>query len=170
MTDHPASALNIIGAAALLVADEMSSAVETETGLSGIAAAALISISHAPGEPIDFLAKSLRRSHSAVVRLVGTLADQGYLEKSGADDGRAVSLGLTRTGKQLVRRALKVRQDTLAKLFGSFSGPEINKLQLLGERLIDVTVSDPLHAMWICRLCDGEACDPCPMERLGEEA
>ena len=163
------AALNVIGAAALLVADDIIQAVEAETGLAAISAAALVSIAHAPGAPIDYLAKSLRRSHSAVVRLVATLVDQGYAEKHAAQDGRAVSLALTRAGRQVVKKALARRQETLQRLFASLPSAQIDALEKAARTLIDTQVTDELGAMWICRLCDGEACDPCPMAVLEDE-
>lgn len=163
---HSPAALNVIGAATLLVADEITRVVEEETGLAAISAAALVSIGHAPGEPIDFLAKSLRRSHSAVVRLVSALVDQGYVEKRASTDGRAVSLELTRAGRGVARKALQRRQEVLGQLLQPFSGAEITRLETAARRLIETRATDALQAMWICRLCDGEACDPCPMEAL----
>ena len=170
MPEQPSlAALNIIGAAALLVADEITRAVEAESGLAAISVAALVSIAHAPGEPIDFLAKSLHRSHSAVVRLVATLVDQGYAEKRAAPDGRAVSLELTRSGRLVVKKVLARRQQTLQRLFGTLPSTQVNLLEKAARRLIEAGATDELQAMWICRLCDGEACDPCPMSIFEQE-
>ncbi len=160
------AALNVIGAAALLIADEMTHAVEAETGLAVISAAALVSIAHAPGEPIDFIAKSLRRSHSTVVRLIASLVEQGYVEKRSAVDGRAVSLELTRSGRAVVRKTLLQRQEVLQSMMEPFSTTEVGRLEAASRRLIELHATDEIRAMWICRLCDGEACDPCPMQVL----
>lgn len=171
MADSPispasATALNLIGAATLLIADELTTAVEEESGLAAISAAALVSIAHAPGEPIDYIARSLRRSHSAVVRLVAALVEQGYVEKRASSDARAVSLELTRSGRQTVRRVLARREAVLRTLIQPLSAAERSRLESISRRLIESHTTDELQAMWVCRFCDGEKCDPCPMATL----
>jgi len=154
---------NLFGAASLFVADEIALAVESETGLSSITVGALVSVAHAPGESIDFLATTLRRSHSTVVRLVGGLVEQGLMSRAAGVDARVVSLELTRTGKQMVRKALATRAQVLDGLLDKLDPGERDALESLSRKLIETNVEDEAHALWICRLCDGEACDPCPM-------
>ncbi len=154
---------NVFGAMALFAGDRISTAVESETGLNGITVSALVSIAHAPGESIDFLATTLRRSHSTVVRLVGGLVDQGLVSRGSGVDARVVSLELTRSGKQMVRKALASRVLVLDELLSKLDPVERDTLETLSWKLISSNVEDEAHALWICRLCDGEVCDPCPM-------
>jgi DNA-binding MarR family transcriptional regulator len=134
-----------------------------ETGLNNIAVAALVSIAHAPDESIDFLATTLRRSHSTVVRLVGSLVDQGLVSRNAGVDARVVSLDLTKAGKQMARKALASRTQVLDGLLAKLDRKERDTLESLSRKLIVSNVESEAEAMWICRLCDGEHCDPCPM-------
>jgi MarR family transcriptional repressor of emrRAB len=163
------SDLNVVGALALYAAQEIARAVEAETQLNGVAASALVTIGHAPGESIDFLARVLRRSHSAVVRLVGGLVDRGLVARSGGEDARVVQLSLTRSGKQLVRRALSRRTGALEALLEPLDASERTALAGIAHKLIVAHAGDELNAYWICRLCDGDACDPCPMSEVFDD-
>lgn len=159
------NAENLFGAISLLAAEELAAAVEESTGLHIGAAAALVSIGHAPGESIDFLARVLRRSHSSVVRLVSGLVDGGLLARGASPDGRIVSLQLTAKGKQLAKAALQRRGEVMTSILAPLNRAERRKIGELASKLIAARVDDEMHAHWICRLCDGDQCEKCPMEQ-----
>lgn len=161
--------LNVVGAFALFAAHEVATAVEAETDLNGVAASALVTIGHAPGESIDFLARVLHRSHSAVVRLVGGLVERGFVARSGGDDARIVQLTLTRSGKQVVRRALARRGSALRALLAPLDDAERTALAGIARKLVIANAGDATNAYWLCRLCDGDACDPCPMAEVFDD-
>ncbi len=163
------SDLNVVGALALYAAHEIASAVEDETGLNGVAASALVTIGHAQGESIDFLARVLHRSHSAVVRLVGSLVARGLVQRSGGDDARIVQLTLSRSGKQAVRGALARRNAALRALLAPLDDADRTALAGIARKLVIAHAGDELNAFWICRLCDGDACDPCPMAEVFDD-
>ena len=85
--------VNLLGTVSLLLVDEQLDAIERATGLGPSAAAALTTIGHAPGEPIEFLRRALRRTHSSVVRLVAGLVDAGRARRGSHADGRRVDSG-----------------------------------------------------------------------------
>ncbi len=157
-------ALNLLGAAAQLCTDRQNSAISSLVGLNGTSAAALVTIGHAPGESIEFLRLALCRSHSATVRLVADLTSRGLVDRSELDDGRAVGLQLTASGERLVEKIHSARMDALSHCLKGLTSVEVNRLSALLGRLLESNVSDDGHAYQICRLCNGDACDPCPVE------
>lgn len=158
--------VNVIAALGLLIADRQLRAVEQSTGLTGGAAAVLVLVGHAPGQSIDFLRRVLNRSHSAVVRMVGNLTGQGLLERGGTDDGRAVALRLTEHGRKVVSTALTERNRSVAGLLAVLTPREAGTLERLAGKLLASAVSDERSAFYICRLCDGDACNDCPVEAV----
>ena len=156
---------NLLGAAAQLVVDGQMVAIEDTTGLNPTEMAALITIINEPDQPIDFLHKAIKRSHSATVRLVAKLVDRQLITKiQSAQDGRGMALAATKSGEKLVASALRSRRSTLNGLLTFLSTDEQAMLDGLLAKLLAASVVDELNAYQICRYCDADACDVCPVE------
>jgi MarR family transcriptional regulator, negative regulator of the multidrug operon emrRAB len=162
-------AANALGALSLVVADRMNTAVEAIAGLGPSAPAALAALHEfLDGGSVTQLSSVLGLTHSGTVRLVDRLAAEGLVERVGAQDGRAVSVVLTRTGRRTAARILQARQESLTSALSALSLDEIDNLvAALDTMLTTVTlaraeersahINDHPQA-WLCRLCDFAAC------------
>lgn len=160
---------NLLGAVAQLVIDRQVEAIAAESGLNTISAAALVTLGHAPSQNIDFLHETLKRSQPATTRLVNKLQSKGLIARSSAEDGRAVALTLTTTGEKMVTRILSVRRTALDSCLEYLNNAERVEIDALLAKILASSVVDDSHAYQICRLCDGEACDVCPVEDALDE-
>src|ERR671935_835256 len=89
---------NLLGAFALAVVDRLHEEL-TAAGERGLSAtAALIHLRLRPGRNIDFLARLLRISHPATVRIVDRLEDDGLIERRPGLAPRERALVLTKAG------------------------------------------------------------------------
>jgi MarR family transcriptional repressor of emrRAB len=161
---------NLLGAAALAVADRLD---ETLThgergGLSGVAA--LVHIRLRPGQAIEFLARVLALSHSATVRLVDRLQADGLVERRSGRDGRSVALFVTPAGETTAVEALRRRNEALAEALVPLSAKERHRLAILLEKLLAGLTGDRWNARHICRLCDFPACTRpyCPVNQAAQ--
>ncbi len=161
---------NLLGAVAQLAVDRQLAAIEEVSGLNATSAAALVTMANAPEQRIDFLHKTLSRSQPATTRLVAKLEAQGLVQRVGADDGRAVSLVLSKRGEQAVNAILASRHDALATCLDYLTGKEQAELDSLLAKVLAAAVIDEQHAYQICRLCSDEECDVCPIEAALEQA
>lgn len=155
---------NLLGAVAQLAIDRQVEAIAAASGLNATSAAALVTIGHAPAQTIDFLHATLQRSQSATTRLVTKLQHKGFIDRGCAEDGRAVALNLTPAGKKLVARILTARHAALSGCLADLSDTEKTDIDGLLAKILANAVTDDSHAYQICRLCDGERCDVCPIE------
>lgn len=160
---------NVLGALSLVVADRMNTAVEAIAGLGPSAPAALVALHEfLDGETVTLLSSVLGLTHSGTVRLVDRLAAEGLVERAGAQDGRAVSVVLTRTGRRTAARILQAREKSLASALFALSSDEVNNLSAtLDTMLTTVTLARAEERFartndrpepWLCRLCDFAAC------------
>src|SRR5579863_3248574 len=107
----------------------MSSAVESIAGLGPSAPAALAALHEfLDGGSVTQLSSVLGLTHSGTVRLVDRLAAEGLVERVGAQDGRAVSVVLTRTGRRTAARILQTREKSLMSALSALSLDEIDNL------------------------------------------
>ena len=155
---------NLLGALAQVVNDAQLSAIAGKTGLGPSAAAALVTLNHAPGESIDFLRRTLDRSHSSVVRMVDGLVARGLARKAPAEDGRRVALLITSRGQRLVSAVLGARDSALALALDKLAPGERATLDALLAKLLASQIANDMDAYRTCRLCDGDLCEPCPVE------
>lgn len=156
---------NLLGALVLMVNDEIRDSVEGVMGSGGEASAALVSIGHVPACSIDFLARTLQRSHPGTVRLVDRLAASSLVERRSGTDGRTVALHLTRAGEQMRKRLLAARQQALERAINTIAkGQQAAFAGVLEELLKSLRGPDLDRGYTICRLCDERACANCPME------
>lgn len=162
-------AANVLGALSLVIADRMNTAVEAVAALGPSAPAALAALHEfLNGGSVTQLSSVLGLTHSGTVRLVDRLAAEGLVERTGAADGRAVSVVLTRTGRIAAARILQAREKSLASALSALSPLEVENLAAgLDTMLTTVTLARAEERSartkdrpqpWLCRLCDFTAC------------
>jgi DNA-binding MarR family transcriptional regulator len=146
----------------------MNTAVEAIVTLGPSAPAALVAMHEfLDGGSVTQLSSVLGLTHSGTVRLVDRLAADGLVERVGAQDGRAVSVVLTRRGRLTAARILHTREKSLSSVLSALSPDEVDNLSAaLDTMLTKVTLAraedrsartnDPQP--WLCRLCDFAAC------------
>jgi MarR family transcriptional repressor of emrRAB len=166
---------NLLGSLSLAVADRLQLAAEDAAGRSGSAPAALAALStHLEGESIDALAKSLGLTHSAAVRLVDRLEASGLVKRAQATDGRAVSVKLTATGRELGQDILSARERALGDVLEGLRPSERRALATACEKLLGSLTASRADARRICRLCDPDACGHyegrCPVTLAADRA
>ncbi len=157
---------NLLGAAALAIADAVGGAISMPQGHSEAAKAALAVMLQWPPRSIGHLARVLRRSHSATVRLIEELEDQGLVAKNPGDDRRAVVVNLTAKGRREAQRIIAARGGMLDGMVGRLESAERQELTRLLEKLLPMLTPDRDACDHICRLCELAACpqDRCPVE------
>jgi DNA-binding MarR family transcriptional regulator len=158
---------NLLGALAGEVANRLDRQLKTHPNQTNSSAAALNIIAYYEGCTNARLAKALRLSHPAAVRLVDKLEAEGLVESRDAADGRAVALHLTGAGKAQARTILEGRCATLSGLIDVLSGEEQAQFAHCLEKILVSLTETPDHADYICRLCDDIACPPenCPVHQ-----
>jgi DNA-binding MarR family transcriptional regulator len=166
MTAHTA---NLLGALALGLADAIQRVARNEASEGGPAGAALCAIAHEPGLSIEQLRRALGLSHPGAVRLIDRLAAEGVIERRAARDRRAVALELTPAGVRCVRKIIADRRRALQAALRVLSPRERRSLAPLLAKMLRAFPQSEAHALAICRFCEGEACDPCPVGEGLEE-
>ncbi|WP_157119502.1 MarR family winged helix-turn-helix transcriptional regulator [Nocardia xishanensis] len=162
-------AANALGALSLVVADRMNAAIEAIAALGPSAPAALAALHEfLDGGSVTQLSSVLALTHSGTVRLVDRLEAEGLVERVAAQDGRAVSVVLTRTGHRMAVRILQARETSLTSALSALSSDEIDNLAAtLDTMLTTVTLAraegraagtNDRPQPWLCRLCDFAAC------------
>ncbi|HET6878488.1 MAG TPA: MarR family transcriptional regulator [Jatrophihabitans sp.] len=162
-------AANVLGALSLVVADRMNAAIEPVAALGPSAPAALAALHEfLDGGSVTQLSSVLGLTHSGTVRLVDRLEAEGLVERVAAQDGRAVSVVLTRTGRRLAVRILQARETSLASALSALSPDEVDNLAAaLDTMLTTVTLArveerairtNDRPQPWLCRLCNFAAC------------
>ncbi|OLE21410.1 MAG: hypothetical protein AUG44_27645 [Actinobacteria bacterium 13_1_20CM_3_71_11] len=151
---------NVLGALALVLADQTSGAIADAAGQSASAAAALSALHQFLDRPtIDRLRQVLGLTPSGAVRLVDRLAEAGFVARGPGEDGRSRSVSLTPRGRRVAARVSAARAATVT---GALAGLSATERATLG-RLLDRVMANVVHAKdggaWICRLCDLTACE-----------
>ncbi|RMI33430.1 MarR family transcriptional regulator [Nocardia stercoris] len=147
----------------------MNAAVEPIAALGPSAPAALTALHEfLDGGSVTQLSSVLGLTHSGTVRLVDRLAVEGLVERVGAQDGRAVSVVLTESGRGMAERILRARETSLTNALSALSADQIDTL----AAALDAMLTTVTHARaeeravgtrarpqpWLCRLCDFAAC------------
>jgi MarR family transcriptional repressor of emrRAB len=111
------------------------------------------------------LARALKLSHTATVRLVDKLEARGFVESGEGEDKRATHLYLTPTGRKAVQPALVARCAAVDGYLGALTAAEERQFARLLEKLIRPLAKDAYGVSHFCRLCEFIACpgDQCPM-------
>lgn len=162
-----ANLANVLGALATRVADEGTASLEA-TSLVESAQVALILISKYPGCSIQQLRAPLQLSHSGCVRLVDRLVERGLVERETSDDGRVVSLRLTRQGRTAAAGGRDRRGASLTRMISVLDADERNTLFTLVNKLLCAGAPTEAVIGRTCRACDYEACTQCPLHGFAE--
>ena len=147
----------------------MNAAVEAIVALGPSAPAALAALHEfLDGGSVTQLSSVLGLSHSGTVRLVDRLAVEGLVERIGAQDGRAVSVVLTSSGRRVALRIRQARSKALTSALSALTSDEIDNLAAaLDTMLTTITLARAEERSarphdrpqpWLCRLCDFAAC------------
>jgi DNA-binding MarR family transcriptional regulator len=153
---------NVVGALALVMADEMGRAVLAATGeeRGSVADAAALSAlaQFLDGGSVDRVHRVLGLTPSGAVRLVDRLERAGLVVRGPGEDTRTRAVRLTTEGR---RRAQAVRAARAAYLTGIVDGlddDEVDLLRNLLARVATQVVEAKEGGPWTCRLCDLAAC------------
>jgi MarR family transcriptional regulator, negative regulator of the multidrug operon emrRAB len=161
--------VNMLGALSLVVADRVNASAEKVTAMGPSAPAALAALHEfLDGGSVTQLSSVLGLTHSGTVRLVDRLYAEGLVERAGSQDGRAVSVVLTRSGRRMATRVLQARRNSLDTLLSGATPAEIGQLLPLLEKLLAAVTraraaerssgDQDRPPPWLCRLCDFDAC------------
>lgn len=168
MTRSMDRAANLMGALSRAVIDCMQRAVFDGTDLGGEAVAALVAIGHSPGMTISQLGIVLARSHPGAVRIVDRLEAAELVERNPAsDDRRSLTLTLTSRGQSERAAVLERRQTALQEILELVEPDDLPTLERVAAAILCALPDDAASALAICRYCDEQRCQPCPMEPFG---
>src|SRR5689334_13848399 len=168
----PDAEANVLGALALVVADQISAAVAQAAGQSVSGATALSALAHFLDRPsLDRLHSVLGLTPSGAVRLVDRLEADGFVTRSAGPDGRTRSVVLTARGRRVAVRVAAARAAVVRPLVADLSSAEQETLRDLLSRMMAKVVAAKEGGAWICRLCDIAACGRaegrCPAANAG---
>lgn len=170
---------NLLGAAAIGIADRMQDAVRDTAGLDGSDATALIALlDFSPHGTIEALSRICGLTHSGAVRLVNRLAAAGYITRDPGRNARSVAIGLTVAGKTLAGQLRVARHQALADTMAGLTKQQRTELAGACEVLIGALRTHRLARRAdgqlpsggaLCRLCDFGVCQRpqgnCPATR-----
>jgi MarR family transcriptional regulator, negative regulator of the multidrug operon emrRAB len=168
--DGPEAKLrNLLGAAAVAIADEIHAEAARTAGHAAAGPAALTALLIHKGASVDKLARVLGLSHSGTVRLVDRLERDELVRRLPGNDGRAVSLELTPEGERRGTGVAGARAAVADEFIAGLDADERRALKGLLEKLLVTGVDDWGAVQHRCRLCDLESChadgEACPLDR-----
>jgi DNA-binding MarR family transcriptional regulator len=170
---HEVRTVNLLGAAALTIADRMRERAAAAAGTSVSGAAALITLVSYPDLAVTELGARIGLSQPAAARMVDGLAARGLVERRPGSTGRSVSVHLTRRGRSAAGRALRAREAALVSVVGRLAPDEREKLTRALEKVLYGLLDAPGSEHVLCRLCDRGAClgegRPCPVGQAARE-
>jgi len=157
--------LNLIGAFATAVHDEVRQALEHDAEAGGALPAALVALDTWPGHSVDFLSRVLGLTHPGAVRLVDRLVAGRLVRKQAGPDRRTASLRLTAKGRALAGKARASRYGVLRGLIGNLDAADRRSLEAILDRVLRGARRSRVQARRACRLCDHSVCrgDACPI-------
>ncbi|HSE69004.1 MAG TPA: MarR family transcriptional regulator [Gemmatimonadales bacterium] len=158
-------ASNLLGALAVALGDEISTATEGIAGHAAAGPAAIVTVGGEPGQTIESLRRALDLSHSGTVRLLDRLEAEGIVERQAGKDGRSVAVFLTSAGKRVYQRILDARRQSMDAALGYLGSAERTQFMRLVEKLLYGITRSPAHSDHICRLCELDVCPEgtCPV-------
>jgi DNA-binding MarR family transcriptional regulator len=154
---------NVLGALALVVADELGRTVTeaaSEEGRGSVTDAAALSAlaQFLDGATVDRVHQVLGVTPSGAVRLVDRLGAAGLVARAPGPDGRSRAIRLTRAGRDRALAVGGARSAYLAGLVEGLSPSEVTLLRSLLARVMAGVVARKDGGAWTCRLCDLVAC------------
>ncbi|GHF65803.1 DNA-binding MarR family transcriptional regulator [Amycolatopsis bartoniae] len=156
---------NLLGAAALAVADLVLAEAQRRAGVSASGAAALVVLSAAPGLSVTELGRRVGLSQPAAARMVDSLQAADLLERR-PGRGREVAVHLTARGATTARELLAARGAGLTDVLGALEPVEQEALAGLLGKVLARAYDRVGNADLLCRLCDRGSCttgDVCPV-------
>jgi DNA-binding MarR family transcriptional regulator len=158
---------NLLGALACEIAERLAQMLKDHPNASDSTAAALNVIGFNEGCSNNALSRALKLSHTTTVRLIDKLAAQELVERRPGTDRRAVSLFLTRRGREHARAVVRDRCVALGQIVDVLSERQRDQFDKLAEILLQSLTTSAEEASHICRLCDDAACpsDDCPVHQ-----
>lgn len=159
--------VNIVGAFALALSDEIRDATEAAAGMTGAAPAALVALRQfLAGRTTEDLARATGLTHSGAVRLVDRLVDAGLAERQPGSDGRSLSIVLTGPGRTLSQEITEARRAAIESSLGGLEAIDHRPLLELVEVLVAALTARRLDRRnrgdeppgALCRLCDLASC------------
>jgi DNA-binding MarR family transcriptional regulator len=158
---HITQSKNIVATFAVVLHDAIQRATERSIGLSGEAPSALTAIAAEPGMTIDMLRRAIDLTHPGAVRVVDRLVDRGWVVRERAG-GRSVALRLTESGQETASLLLAQREQAVADVLATLPARDIQRLATLVTPVVVAEAQDEEELRRLCRMCDREACLPCP--------
>ena len=154
---------NVLGALALVVADELGRAVTTalsdERPASVTDAATLSALAQfLDGATVDRVHQVLGVTPSGAVRLVDRLEAAGLATREPGPDRRSRAIRLTADGHDRARAVGAARSTYLAGIVGDLSPDEVAVLRTLLAKVMAGVVAAKHGGAWTCRLCDLTGC------------
>jgi MarR family transcriptional regulator, negative regulator of the multidrug operon emrRAB len=149
---------NLLAALATSLSDQIHVATEDAAEHGASAPAALAAILRRPGQSIGELRARLELSHSATVRLVDRLAEDGLVVRRPGVDGREVAVALTVKGRRRALRVLQARRSTASRALAGLAANERRELEVLADRLLRNQSAQRDDPRPVCRLCEVPAC------------
>jgi MarR family transcriptional repressor of emrRAB len=156
---------NMLAAFAREITERVGTAITRHPNQTDSASAALNIIGFWDGITNAQLARALKLSHTATVRLVDKLEGQSLVEARGGNDKRATHLHLTSAGRDAVLPMLAARCAAVERYLTVLAPDEERQLTALLEKLMQPLGTDAYSVCHFCRLCDLARCpaDQCPM-------
>ncbi len=160
-------AANMLGALAGQVNSLLTRRLRHHPNQTDSSAAALNALAFFEGCSNLRLSQALRLSHTATVRLVDKLEQEGLVESQTGQDRRSVALFLTEPGRARAREILTDRCQALDGILSLLTAEEQQTLSGLLEKLLRNQVKAAEDDEYICRLCDSTVCpaDICPVHQ-----
>ncbi|WP_173123766.1 MarR family winged helix-turn-helix transcriptional regulator [Kibdelosporangium persicum] len=157
---------NLLGAQSLALADRLLAADvgPAGTGLPGSDRAALVTLLAHPGQTVRWLGDVLGLTSSGGTRLVDRLVAAGLVTRTAGGDARQRQLRLTRSGTVRARAVLRARQAVLSEVLATLTEEERHHLEELLAKIVHGLAATRMPALRVCRMCDREACDQCPLQ------
>jgi DNA-binding MarR family transcriptional regulator len=158
--DRPA---NVVGALALVVADQIADATSEAAGRADSAPAALAAMLHFLDRPsIDLLRQVLGLTSSGAVRLIDRLSEAGLVERQEGADRRSTAVVLTPAGRAAAERVCQARAGVVDRAMSPLTAAERAELGRLTGKMMVGMMRGPGAVRWICRLCDTGICRGAP--------
>ena len=156
---------NLLAAFAGEVTERVQATLKSHPNQTDSATAALNIIGFWEGITNAELARALKLSHTATVRLVDKLEAQRLVEARTGKDKRATHLHLTAAGRKALQPVLVARCAAVESYLGVLTAAEEKQFATLLEKLMRPLGTDAYAVSHFCRLCEFTVCpaDQCPM-------
>lgn len=149
---------NLLGTAALAIADRLEAAMTEAVGAGASAPAALVTLISEPGIGVSRLGGFIGLSQPAAARLVAALVDRGLIERRDGPDGRTQALYASAKGRAAVADALAAREQVTADLVAGLAPEDAARLSRVLEAMLTQLLARDGRPCVLCRLCDHAAC------------